>query len=131
MRTHGWRAALAVLAFAALAGVADAREGVKTSVTIKEAEAPSGQEYLGGKVKSPKAKCRRNRNVVLYWDAPGPPAGFQNVADDASNRRGAWRINAPGVEIPPGEYYVKVTPIERRGDTCKRAKSETITVSFG
>jgi hypothetical protein len=129
MRGIGWRAAAAALAFALLAGTAEARDAVRTTVTIAEGEAPSGQEYLGGKVKSPKAKCRRNRTVVLFFDQPMLPGGFAPVANDASNRRGAWRINAPSTEVPPGEYYAKVRRAERRGDVCRAARSRTITVS--
>ena len=51
------------------------------------------------------------------------------MTDDATDRTGRWRIDAPKTTIPLGEYYVKVTRIVRRGDVCKAARSRTITVS--
>jgi len=125
---YGWFAVVLVIALALPAGSAAARERLKSTVTIKTGETAAGQEFLNGKVKSKRAKCERNRNVVLFWNAPGPPGGFTNVADDASDEDGRWRILPPGTEVPPGQYYVKVTRIERRGDICKGARSRTITV---
>jgi hypothetical protein len=129
MRGFGWCAVVAVLTLALLAGAAEARERINTTVTIAAGEDATGQQYLGGKVKSPKAKCRRNRNVVLFFDQPMLPGGFTPVAQDRSNRRGVWRINAPKTEIPPGDYYARVRPVERRGDRCMGARSRTITVA--
>jgi hypothetical protein len=132
MRTHargGFAAVVLVLVLAIPVASAGARERIRSTVNIGTGETPSGQQFLKGKVKSAKAKCERNRNVVLYWDEPGPPPTFVAVADDATNANGRWRIDAPGTEIPPGRYFVKVTPIERRGDVCRRAKSGRITVA--
>ena len=131
MRTRarqGLFAAILVTGVVAVTGQAAARDRIPSGVTIGTGETATGQEFLKGRVFSDKAKCQRNRNVVLYWDDPAAPGGFNAVADDASNRRGRWRINAPGLTIPPGGYYAKVRPIERRGDVCKGARSRTITV---
>jgi hypothetical protein len=129
MLGRGWTLVVAVLALAVLAGAAEARERIRTSVTITTDQAPSGREFLKGKVSSQKAKCERNRNVVLYWDDPELPNTFEAVADDASSETGAWRINAPDTDIPPGRYFVRVTRIERRSDVCKPARSRTIRIT--
>jgi hypothetical protein len=126
---QGLFAVILVVGLVAVAGQAAARDRIPSTVTIRTGETATGQEYLTGRVNSPKAKCRRNRNVVLYWDVPGPPASFVAVADDATDRQGRWRIQPPDTTIPLGRYYVKVTPITRRGDRCTGARSRTITVS--
>jgi hypothetical protein len=118
-----------IMGLALAAGTATARERINSDVTLGTGESSTGQEFLRGKVKSPKAKCERNRNVVLYYNDPPAPQRFISVADDASDPNGRWRIEAPTTEIPPGRYYVKVTPITRGGDRCGPAKSEEITVS--
>jgi len=117
-----------VVALALVAGSASARERIGSTVTIGTGESPSGQEFVKGKVRSPKAKCERRRKVVLYWDAPPEPGGYEPVATDRTNSGGDWRINAPMVEIPPGGYYAKVLPARRGGDRCKGARSDSINV---
>jgi len=117
-----------VVALALVAGSASARERIRSTVTIGTGEAPSGQEFMKGSVRSPKAKCERRRKVVLYWDAPSKPGGYAPVAEDRTSSSGRWRINAPALEIPPGGYYAKVRPARRGGDTCKGARSASINV---
>jgi hypothetical protein len=120
-------AVVLIIGLALVAGSATARERVRSAVTIGTGETASGQEFLKGKVKSPKAKCERSRRVRLFFDASGPPPAFAPVAETTTSSAGRWRIEA-GAEIPPGKYYVKVRPVERGGDTCRRARSETIRV---
>jgi len=117
-----------VVALALVAGSASARERIRSTVTIGTGEASSGQQFIKGRVTSPKAKCERRRKVVLYWDDPPKSGGYEAVARDLTNSRGAWRINAPDLEIPPGGYYAKVRPARRGGDQCKGARSASINV---
>jgi len=124
----GALAVAVVVALALVAGSASARERINSTVTIGTGEAPSGQQFVKGTVRSPKAKCERRRKVVLYWDDPPKPGGYEPVAQDRTNSGGAWRINAPALEIPPGGYYAKVRPARRGGDRCKGARSASINV---
>ena len=117
-----------VIALALVAGSASARERIRSTVTIGTDEAPSGREFVKGKVRSAKAKCERRRKVVLYWNNPDGPGGYEPVAQDRTNSNGSWRVNAPKLEIPPGGYYAKVLPIRRGGDVCRRARSDSIIV---
>ena len=78
---------------------------------------------LLGKVKSPRAVCKKKVRVVLFWRKPGVQK-FVTVQDDVTNRSGAWKIDAPGSRIPAGKYYVKVAGSAK----CKPEKSPTITV---
>lgn len=117
-----------VMALVLVAGPATARDRIGSKITIGEGETAGGQEFLKGKVKSPKAKCERNRRVRLFFDPPGPPRSFAPVRDTETDSDGRWRIDAPGDDIPPGGYYAKVRPAERGGDKCKGARSETIRV---
>jgi hypothetical protein len=112
-----------------VAGSASAGDGIRTGVTIEATDDGAGQELLTGEVRSPKAKCERHRTVKLYWDPPGPPRNFRRVRTRRSDSEGQWVVVAPGPELPPGRYHVKVTKDDRGGDTCKKAKSRTITVN--
>ena len=123
-----------VTILAATVGTASAREKFRTSATIGTGQTAGGQEFLDGKVKSPKASCRKQRKVILFWDDPAAPPTFRPVAMDTSSRSGRWKIDAPDTTIPPGtippgRYYVKVRPKGLAGDDrCKGARSRTITV---
>ena len=117
-----------VTALVLVAGPATARDRIQSKITIGTGETVGGQEFLKGRVRSPKAKCERNRRVRLFFDGPGPPRTFAPVRDTETDSDGRWRIDAPVDDIPPGRYYAKVRPDERGGDRCKGARSETIRV---
>ena len=67
---YGLPATIAVVVLAMLAGPAVGRDRINSIVTIGTGETATGQEFLKGRVNSPKPKCERNRNVVLYWNDP-------------------------------------------------------------
>lgn len=116
-------AALAVIAAIAIGveGAVAGGGGIPSEVTI---HLSADGSTLYGKVRSEKRKCRRHRDVALFWDAPGPPPEFIQVSGDFTNRKGKWSIEGPGGEIPEGRYYAEALP---KGN-CKSAKSRTITV---
>lgn len=118
-------AAIAVIAIgvegAVAGGGGGGGGGIESAVTIHLSDDGS---KLYGKVRSERRKCRKHRDVALFWDPPGPPPEFFQVDGDFTNRKGRWSIKGPEGEIPPGRYYAEAL---RKGD-CKPARSRTITV---
>lgn len=112
-------AAIAVIAIGVEGAVAGG--GIPSEVTIQLSDDGS---TLYGKVRSEKRKCRRHRDVALFWDAPGPPPEFIQVSGDFTNRKGKWEIEGPSGDVPAGRYYAKAL----RKDDCKPARSRIITV---
>jgi hypothetical protein len=130
------RAAATLAGFALAAGgltttavVTGAPAGAETAVVAKAAArtVPTialtpNRRYLAGVVRSPRPKCRTQRTLALFWDAPGR-AGFRKVANPVSNARGKWRQAETGT-IPPGRYFVRAL----RKPDCAAGRSRTITV---
>lgn len=112
--------ALAVAGLGATTAPADAAAKARVKATVKLAGDKS--EVLG-KVTSPRAECKKKVTVVLYWLEPGKRK-FVPVEDDRTNRSGAWKVDAPGTDIPAGKYYVKVAGTPR----CQPERSKTIRV---
>jgi hypothetical protein len=120
--------ALAIFAVVAM----PAHAAINSSVTIQRDDS-TNPNSMTGKVDSPKASCKKNRKVKLFWDEGD---GFEVVAGDRTSDRGRWRSfytlasMRGGAPIPPGAYKAKVTK-KRLGDgrTCGSAVSATITVS--
>jgi hypothetical protein len=97
----------------------EALGAAKVEVSIKAKPAK-----IKGKVSSSKEDCKVGADVILHWkDGPG---GFEPVAEDETNSRGRYSIDAPGDEVPPGRYYSVVDG--KQG--CKSAQSETIRVTY-
>lgn len=113
--------ALAVLAVGGIGAGSAVAGQITSTVTIREA---ADHSALQGKVRSERRRCKVNRRVALFWDAPGGPREFVRVRTDETDNRGRWRVPAPGVEIPPGRYFAKAV---RKGD-CKPARSQVIRV---
>ena len=74
---------------------------------------------FNGKVKSPKAACKKNRTVKLYRAKAGPD---KFLGSDTTNKNGKWLIPT---KLKSGDYYAK-TP--KRGN-CGGDKSGILPVA--
>ena len=108
---------IAICGAVALTGVAGARTAAKTTVTISY-----NGDGFEGKVKSPKAKCVKNRTVRVYRQhgSAQSPSTDKRLYTDTSDNQGRWDTGTSG-QIS-GKFYA------RTGATggCKRGSSKTI-----
>jgi hypothetical protein len=99
----------------AVAGIANARAGAETKVTIKEQNGD-----FSGKVKSDKQKCVEERKVTL-WRAH-KNKDDEKIATDTTGSDGEWSTGNTGAE--KGKYYAKAGKVSG----CKKGISETVKV---
>ena len=129
MRSIRTRRALAAGAvatvFAIGAGPAGADIQWGTSLTIKLRATAGGGEVFYGKVGSQLPACRRGRVVkLLFDDAATPNFRWEAVGRDRSSRRGNWKVDLPGTEVPPGNYWAKTKGKDvSGGDRCLPGKA--------
>ena len=112
--------AVTVTALSGFAGMASAAGPAPTKVLI---EAESGGFF--GYVKSPKLRCKNERNVVLYKQLghKQDPRHDQRVGMDTSEANGdgyQWNMGNPGLHS--GRYYARAT----RTPHCLPANSVTL-----
>jgi hypothetical protein len=103
---------LAICSAVALTGVAGARERAKTTVTIHY----NGDGFQG-KVKSPRAKCVRNRTVKVFKLKHGTR---QKLYSDTTDQDGRWNTGNSGPIS--GRFYAHTG----RVPGCKAGTSKTI-----
>lgn len=117
--------ALALVASTLTAGPpSQALAAPQADVALTIALTPAGGKVVG-KVKSPRASCKKVVWVDLYFKDIGATK-FRYVAGDKSNRTGRYAIPGPGgADIPPGKYYVRTYSSPK----CQAARSKTIRVS--
>jgi len=119
-----------VIAFAAVAvggaGTATAGKHIKTTkVTINftDGSPPTTQDTFFGKVKSKKAKCVKNRKVVVKRKTPSK----LKIGTDLTDNEGNWEVETPNA--PSGEYFAKAKKKTlSNGKICDAKKSNLITV---
>ena len=103
---------------AALVVPAVAHHRAKTHVTINY----SGDGFFG-KVKSKRARCKRNRTVQVWHQLGSSPDRSKDEkfgSSDTSSDNGSWDDGNPGQAH--GRFYARVKGTHR----CKPAISETI-----
>jgi hypothetical protein len=109
---------LAVFGAVAVAGIASA-SAAKTTVTIRY----NGDGFQG-KVKSAKAKCVRNRTVIVYKQTGNDqsPSTDQKMFTDTTDNEGHWDTGNSGQAH--GKFYARA----KRKTGCRAGSSETIKV---
>ncbi|MGH2694084.1 MAG: choice-of-anchor Q domain-containing protein [Actinomycetota bacterium] len=100
---------------------------VASSVSIRHQASP---HRFKGRVRSARARCRRERRVVVKKVRRGPD---RTVARDLTNNRGRW--SEPHLTGGEGRYYARARRkvfTNAFGDTivCRRARSRTIEALF-
>jgi len=108
---------LVICGAVALTGVAGARTLAKTTVTISY-----NGDGFEGKLKSPKAKCRKNRTVKVFKQKGSvqSPSTDQKLYSDISDNEGNWDTGTSG-QIS-GKFYARTGAI----GGCKGGSSKTI-----
>ena len=101
--------AVALCGVLAVSGVASARSSATTTVTIKY----NGDGFQG-KVKSPKAKCVKNRKVNVFKKSG------QKLYSDTSDSQGNWDTGTSGQVH--GSFYAHTNSVAG----CKAGTSTTI-----
>jgi hypothetical protein len=113
--------ALAALAAVAATTTAAARPGrhhdVRTRVSIS-----SSVPAFHGRVRSPKARCRKHRRVELLRKRPGRRP--KHLGSDRTRAPGRWEVAVD--DLRSGVYLAKVSPKARLG--CDRARSKPAIV---
>jgi hypothetical protein len=103
----------------AMASTAGARGKAETTVTIK-----FNGDGFQGKVKSPKAKCVKNRTVKVYKQTGSSqdPSTDKKMFKDTTDNEGNWDTGNSGQAH--GKFYA----LAKGTDQCKKGFSKTIKV---
>ena len=114
-------AALVVTSVLAYAHDATYSRGLHASIRSSHAQ---------GRVSSPKQACKAHSTVQLWRKVGGPD---DKIASDETDSDGRWRINAPGGEFDPGNYYLLVTRKVLKDNAehrhrCPRLESNTFSL---
>ena len=101
----------------AMASTAGARGKASTTVTIK-----FNGDGFQGKVKSSKAKCVKNRTVVVYKQKGSSqnPSADQKLFKDTTDKEGSWDTGNSGQAH--GKFYA----VAKATTDCKKGFSKTI-----
>lgn len=115
---------LAVLVLSGLAlGLCALPASAKPIASTLTISFDSDDNAIGGKLKSPKPKCRGNRSVTIKRQIIGL-SGFHDWDRDKTNSSGRYETN---LYVDLGyRFKAVVKPVQRRGDTCKGATSKII-----
>jgi hypothetical protein len=103
----------------AMVGTAGARGKATTKVTIKY-----NGDGFEGKVKSPKAKCLKNRTVKVYKQKGSSqnPSTDKKLFKDTTDNEGHWDTGNSGQA--KGKFYA----VAKGTTSCKKGFSKTIKV---